>query len=314
MHLRQIETFYWAARLGSFANAAKRLNATQSAVSMRIHELETRLGVRLFDRTQRAARLTSDGLSLLPFAEQMIRMSEQMVAAVLQQEQVSGYVRVGVAEIIAHTWLPRLLELLKRDYPGIKIEVDVAISYLIEQKLYEGVIDMAMTPCELPATSYVNVDLGNTAFLWMASPKLREVPPAVVPTDLGSLPVILTARGDQHRGAVLHWFTENEVHFRSLTICNTFTVAAAMAKAGLGIALLPVDIYNADIAKGLLRIVKCQPEIPALKLFSSRPKLGPTALHKAVERSAVLASSFHGKPEDLVEATVDSSAIRKRST
>ena len=43
MNIRQIETFFWAARLGSFAKAALRLNATQSAVSMRIQEVESRL-------------------------------------------------------------------------------------------------------------------------------------------------------------------------------------------------------------------------------------------------------------------------------
>ena len=55
MNHRQLETFYWAARLGSFAKAASHLNATQSAISMRIQEMETRLGIALFDRSQRAA-------------------------------------------------------------------------------------------------------------------------------------------------------------------------------------------------------------------------------------------------------------------
>ena len=51
MNLRQLETFFWAARLGSFAKAAQRLNATQSAVSMRIQEIENRLNTVLFDRS-----------------------------------------------------------------------------------------------------------------------------------------------------------------------------------------------------------------------------------------------------------------------
>ena len=55
MNLKQIETFYWAAKLGSFTAAAERLSATQSTVSMRIQELERDFGVALFDRRLRAA-------------------------------------------------------------------------------------------------------------------------------------------------------------------------------------------------------------------------------------------------------------------
>src|SRR3954453_9110689 len=158
MDLSKIETFYWAARLGSFARAAKR--ATQSAVSMRIHALESRLGVRLFDRSQRSARLTPDGVSLLPHAEQLIRASEQMFAAVARPDSVSGYVRVGVAEIVAHTWLPQFLELLREVYPRVRVELDVALWHPTEARLGDGALDMALPSCELPASRYVSVDLG----------------------------------------------------------------------------------------------------------------------------------------------------------
>jgi DNA-binding transcriptional LysR family regulator len=207
MDIRKIETFYWAARLGSFASAAKRLNATQSAVSMRIHELESRLGVRLFDRSQRSARLTPDGVSLLPYAEQLIRTSEQMFAAIGRRESISGYVRVGVAEIVAHTWLPQFLEVLRRVYPRVRVELDVALSHLTEAKLGDGELDMALTSCELPASRYVSIDLGAVTFRWMASPHMPGVPDKMAPAELCTLPAILTSKEEQHRGATLHWMT-----------------------------------------------------------------------------------------------------------
>jgi DNA-binding transcriptional LysR family regulator len=55
LNTRQLEAFYWAAKLGSFTAAAQRLRTTQSAVSMRVCELERRLGATLFDRRHRAA-------------------------------------------------------------------------------------------------------------------------------------------------------------------------------------------------------------------------------------------------------------------
>ena len=74
-NLKQLETFYWAAKLGSFTAAAERLNYTQSTVSMRIHDLEQNLGVSLFDRSQRTARITSKGRDLLKHAEELLNLS-----------------------------------------------------------------------------------------------------------------------------------------------------------------------------------------------------------------------------------------------
>jgi DNA-binding transcriptional LysR family regulator len=128
MRLRQIETFFWAARLGNFAKAAHQLNVTQSAVSMRIQELESAVGMKLFDRTQRVAKLTSAGVQLLPIAEQMMAVSDQLLAFKGKRSSIVGYVRLGVVEIVAMTWLPLLIEQLRNEFPLIQIEVEVALS------------------------------------------------------------------------------------------------------------------------------------------------------------------------------------------
>src|SRR5262249_51503225 len=75
MNLRQLETFYWVAKLGSFSAAADRLNATQSTVSMRIQDLERDFGHTLFDRGRRGARITAMGRELMRYAEEVLRLS-----------------------------------------------------------------------------------------------------------------------------------------------------------------------------------------------------------------------------------------------
>src|SRR5262249_35910849 len=72
MNLRQLEPFYWVAKLGSFSAAADRLNATQSTVSMRIQDLERDFGHTLFDRGRRGARITAMGRELMRYAEEVL--------------------------------------------------------------------------------------------------------------------------------------------------------------------------------------------------------------------------------------------------
>src|SRR5580692_4063220 len=90
----QLETFHWAARLGSFSATAARLNTTQPAVSARIQAVETAFGTPLFDRTGRLPKLTAKGSELVLHVERVMALGEAFESAVGSQETVSGLVRV----------------------------------------------------------------------------------------------------------------------------------------------------------------------------------------------------------------------------
>ncbi len=124
MKLQQIETFFWTVNLGSFAAAAERLHATQSTVSMRIRELERTLGVDLFDRSQRSARLTPKGRELMEYAGRLLDLTGEIEHRIAAPQSIVGYVRLGVAEVVSTTWLPRLIELISRSYPGVRLEIE----------------------------------------------------------------------------------------------------------------------------------------------------------------------------------------------
>ncbi|PZP77416.1 MAG: LysR family transcriptional regulator, partial [Ectopseudomonas oleovorans] len=66
--LRELKTFVTVARLGTFAAAGQQVGLTQSAVSAQMRVLEQHLGVRLFDRSGRAAVLNAAGRHALPLA------------------------------------------------------------------------------------------------------------------------------------------------------------------------------------------------------------------------------------------------------
>ncbi|MEE1666358.1 LysR family transcriptional regulator [Streptomyces sp. WAC07094] len=82
MDLDAVRTFVAAADAGRFQDAAAELSITQQAVSKRIATLEKILGVRLFTRTARGARLTIDGQAFLPHARDLLRAEERAVASV----------------------------------------------------------------------------------------------------------------------------------------------------------------------------------------------------------------------------------------
>jgi len=144
MTLKQLEAFYWAAKLGTFAIAAHRLHVTQSSLSKRIAELESDLGQQLFDRTTRRAMLTAAGEKLLRKAslmldlEREIRADHQRCGDVLQ-----GVCRIGITELTATTWFPSLAARVERDLPLAMFEPRVGLSRPLETDVVRGDLDLA---------------------------------------------------------------------------------------------------------------------------------------------------------------------------
>jgi DNA-binding transcriptional LysR family regulator len=114
MTLLQLETFRLIAETGSFTRASQILNTTQSTVSMRIAQLERELGVQFLDRSKRAIRLTSIGRNLRRYAEEFHTLTNALKQDIANPETTPGVIKIGVAELIALTWLPQLVGELNR--------------------------------------------------------------------------------------------------------------------------------------------------------------------------------------------------------
>lgn len=127
VQLGSIELFCKAAELGSFTAAAELLGVTPASVSRSISRLETRLGVRLFTRTTRSVRLTSDGELYRTECQQALEQIAEAERAITgQQSEPKGVVRVSVGTIYGHHRLVPLLPGFMASYPGVEVELNVS--------------------------------------------------------------------------------------------------------------------------------------------------------------------------------------------
>src|SRR6516165_2843913 len=177
MNLRQLETFYWVAKLGSFSAAADRLNATQSTVSMRIQDLERDFGHTLFDRGRRGA-------------EEVLRLSAEMRERLASNATMPGVLRIGIVEMISVTWLPRLVKAIHQTYPKLALELDEALTQNLVEDLNQGNLDLILAAGRVPGYNFNQVSLGAVEFAWMASPSLGLPQRRLGPRDLQRWPVI----------------------------------------------------------------------------------------------------------------------------
>ncbi|MFC8128924.1 LysR family transcriptional regulator [Streptomyces sp. NPDC057302] len=147
MDLHAVRTFVAVADAGQFQAAAAALAITQQAVSKRVATLEKDLGVRLFTRTARGARLTVDGQAFLPHARELLRAEERAAASVRPGRRA---LRV---DVIGRRLAPAgLLSGFRRAHPGI--ELDVVTLFDAEAALTavrSGTIDASFRALTLPA-------------------------------------------------------------------------------------------------------------------------------------------------------------------
>lgn len=302
MNFKQLETFYWAAKLGSFSSAAQRLNATQSTISMRIIELERDLGIELFDRSQRTARPTAKGRALMYYAEQALRLSLEMQQHVAAEEATPGVLRMGVAEMVSVTWLPRLVKRVHERFPRMSIELDEALTHDLIERLNQGSLDLILVPGRVPGYSVTPHALGSVEFAWMASPSLGIGDEVLTPRQMQDYPVIALSRESYHHTSIEDWFRSADAHCRRMDTCKSFGVAASLAAAGLGLTLLPPRCHREAIASGRLKIVRTDPPFPAVEFTATCAIESMQAAAPKVARLAAEVSDFD-KPDGRPGAT-----------
>ena len=138
-----LRAFVAVADTGGFTSAARHLNRTQSAVSMRVRRLEDFLGKRVFDRNGRGVRLTSDGEVLLRHARSMLKLNEEAVSDLIRPE-VGGVVRIALPDGYGTYFLPRVLSSFAHAHPRIELEIDCGLTDDIAAALSEGRLDLAL--------------------------------------------------------------------------------------------------------------------------------------------------------------------------
>jgi len=302
VELRQLESFYWIARLGTFAAAAEKLHTSQPTISMRVRQLERELGVKLFDTKRRSALLTSKGSELVDHAERLLASASDVRRSVGRPETLSGRVRIGVTETIALTWLPQFVGRMNECYPHVVLELDVDLTMNLWEKLKTGSVDIALLPGPVLELNQVSVGLGHIQYMWMSSPRLGLPEGTLGPADLQSHSVLSLASGSTLYGSLERWFRDNGAKARRINVCNSLSVIASLTEAGLGVSLLPPSIYADAIQTHRLRAIEVEPSLAPLEFLAVYPERTVSPLPAVVVEVASASSTF-------MRACVDSTGV-----
>jgi DNA-binding transcriptional LysR family regulator len=141
LDLDQLQSFCAIADCGSFTEAARRVNKTQSAVSMQIKRLEERLGHALLSRDGRGVSLTQHGETLYSRARKMLKINAEIMD-LFDDQEMAGAIRFGVPDDYAVRLLPVILSSFQKTHPKIIIDVRCAASEELLAGMKQGRYDL----------------------------------------------------------------------------------------------------------------------------------------------------------------------------
>ena len=278
--LDQLDALVWIAKLGSFRAAARHLNISQPAVSGRIRELERQTGVAVIDRTRSRRRVTRRGREIVRYAEQMMQLNENISSLLSKRHELTGTIRLGVADSFALTHLSALLARIAVRHAGVHVELDIDFSANLDRKLRAAELDIAFlhAPTVDPAIS--TVSLMEFELAWFAGPGLRLPKRRLVPADLVNIPILTNPRPSHLYQTVNNWFGAAGLAPQRINTCNSLSIMAKLTVDGFGVAPLPCALVTAELKRGMLRRLPTNPGLQAGRLmvaYRTDPDIGNLA-------------------------------------
>jgi DNA-binding transcriptional LysR family regulator len=138
-----LRAFVTVVDLGSYTKAAEVLGRTQPAVSLQIRRLEEILRTRLLNTERKQVRLTAAGVELGPYARQMLRLNDDMIAH-FANESLSGWLRVGLPTDFSNTFLLNAITRFATNHPDVRIEVESLLSRDLRHALAADRLNIAI--------------------------------------------------------------------------------------------------------------------------------------------------------------------------
>lgn len=234
------------AETGGFTAAGARLGRTQSAISVRIQDLETQLGHKLLERSRRGVTPTDAGERLLAHARRLLAVEREAMAD-LGGDTASGRLRVGIPDDYVDAFLRPLIARFVAENPRVELELRCGLSKRLEPALAVGEFDLAVVTQD-PARPLGEM-LRREPLVWVAArghrPELQD-----------TLPLALFSEGCRARPGILAALGRAGRSHRLVFSCSHTSGLLSAVEAGFCVTALtesaiPASLRRLGAAEGL---------------------------------------------------------------
>jgi DNA-binding transcriptional LysR family regulator len=240
LNLDQLRSLIEVVERSSFAEAAKHLHLTQSAISQQIRELESRCGLQLVERVGKRIVATSAGHELIMRGRRIIADAEHALVAVRQhREGTAGRVHIGTgptAQMYLLAPAPRKLHDL---HPDIEVVMTSGTTQTISDGLLSNVLDIGFTALPVESKELDVVSVRTDPMVAILPTTDQAIPDKLTPADVASRRLILEYQRIPHPQLSRAWLQAGGVDVRPVLEFDSIEAIKSAVSAGLGMAIVP---------------------------------------------------------------------------
>ena len=240
-NLTQIRAFLTVARVKGFTQAASLLHLSQPALTVQIRQLESSLGVRLFDRNTRHVALTSAGRDLVPKFQRILLEFESVVADARElSTKRQGIVRLGCLPSFAATFLPDVIATFRKKNPLVSFVLrDATNGRRIMEMIRSGEIEFGITDGEpsWPDIEITELYRDQMEVIFTKSHPIGRLKRITI-DDVARWPIVLLDSESNTRNFLDTVFEGIGMLVTPVCEVSYTSSAIGMVRAGLGISLL----------------------------------------------------------------------------
>ncbi|MGW0195718.1 LysR family transcriptional regulator [Nonomuraea sp. NPDC003201] len=280
LSLQRVQVFVAIADHRGVSAAARALGVAQSTVSSHLQQLEGEVGAVLVDRSAPSLRLTEAGEKLLEYGRDLLSLADEALDQVtrVRRAPVAGVLAIGGTTTATERLLPRLLRAFLDRYPDVELELHVANSSLITQKVLSGELPLALVAAQSEQPSLSATAAGSEEQVVIVAGDHPLAGQRVEPRLLRGTRILLREEGSttrQYQVDMAQRWGIPRTH--AGTIAGTSAIVAAVAQ-GLGLACLPRAVAEEALLLGRVAEVHLDPAPPERPIQLIRPAARPPTL------------------------------------
>ena len=250
MNSKQLHHVIVLSETGNFSQAAQILGITQPALSKQLMTLEKEVGVKLFNREQSPIRLTPAGERFVQTAKELVYKEEQLLRAMERfRSGEEGRLTIGISPFRSLYLIPDLVKQLKEIFPGLQVSLRELGSDILRKEAAEGKYDFAIVNLPVDEAVLDVTPLEQDKLVLVVPKNLWDKVPAtgsLTMSQCKNLPFVVVSRGQELRELFEGLCAGAQIHPPIAMEVVGVTTAWAMAQAGIGAALVPLQFVEGE--------------------------------------------------------------------
>jgi len=247
-----------------FKKAAEKCFVSPSTLSNAITEMESQLGIKIFERDNKKVIVTNLGQSIIEKAKNIKNEIENInKLSELNSKLFSSSISLGIIPTIGPFLLPVLLPRIKKDFPNLNLNIFEAQTDVLLKKISSGEIEMAIMALPFQTSGYRVTKFWNENFFWITKKEdPRAVGTSIKAKDLDLSELIMLEEGNCLKDHILNACKIKNTS-RITFNASTLSTSIELVKGGIGTTLVP--------EMAVTKLIADNPELSILKLDEKGP-------------------------------------------